>query len=130
MPMRDSLKHKSVLIYQFSDGNGSVEIRWDSYDAVERRHTYYYRIRTGPDFMSAVAHEADGPRSGSGDPISLPHALASVLDFLAAFAESRRYGTGPGDTDNWDLFPDHLAQWAEGMNDEFALAREEIDSRI
>ena len=130
--MRDSLKSKSVLTYSFADGNGRIEIRWDSFDAIERRHTYHTRISTEAAnsrpwslVADAWAHEFDGPRSGSGDPVSLPKALGTVLGFLGAFSESRLYGSES--SDNWNLFPDHLAAWAEAMADEFAMAREEIE---
>jgi len=122
--MRDSLKNKSVLVYSFADGNGRIEIRWDSYDAVERCDTYHTQISTEPGFLSA-AHEFDGPRFASGDQISLPKALGTVLSFLEAFSESRRAGNP--DSDNWGLFPDHLSEWAEAMRDEFEMAREEIE---
>lgn len=130
MAMRDSLKNKSVLSYTFHDGNGRIEIRWDSYDATERRHTYHYRIFTSGGLMNEVHHEADDLRSGSGDSINLPRALGTVLSFLDAFAEARVYGTASGRSrrpDNFDLFPEHLASWAESMHEVFGMAREEID---
>lgn len=124
MAMRDSLKNKSMLYYQFADGNGNIEVRWDSIDMTEKRHTYHVRIRTSGDMWTQVYDDTE-VRSGSGDPVSLPRALACVLSFLMAFSESRRYGDP--DSDNWNLFPDHLAMWAEGMYDEFSMALEEIE---
>jgi len=123
--MRDSLKSKSTLGYWFADGNGRIEIRWEEYDAVERRHTYHYRISTADLAIDAWNYQASDLRSGSGDPVSLPRALADLLSFLEAFSESRR--SGNPESENWNLFPDRLAAWAESMSDEFGMAREEIE---
>jgi len=123
--MRDSLKNKSVLTYSFADDNGRIEVRWDGFDAIERRHTYHYRIETGPDSLSQVSYETDDLRSGSDHPVSLPRALAGLLGFLSAFSEARR--EGDRGSENWSLFPDHLSAWAEAMLDEFTFAEEEIE---
>lgn len=122
--MRDSLKNKSALTYSFADGNGGIEVRWESYDAVERRHTYYCRVTADSNPLMQTSAETE-VRSESGDRISLPRALATVLSFLSAFSESRRNGNP--NSENWNLFPEHLANWAEAMADEFEMACEEIE---
>lgn len=51
---------------------------------------------------------------------SLQEGLCSLFNFLSAFAESRRYGMI--DSDNWDLFPNRLADWATQNSEEIGFA--------
>jgi hypothetical protein len=64
-------------------------------------------------------------RSGVGGG-SLVRGFESLLAFLVAFAEARRYGRGG--SDGWDLFPDELAEFAVRYSDEFGMLQYEIEN--
>jgi hypothetical protein len=107
------------LTYTFADGNGSASIEWASQDFVERRHTYRWTLDTGRGTFTD-----EDLRSGSGQPVDMPKMLACLFGFIAAFGEARDSGTEA--SDNWDLFPDAMGQWAVSMQDELSMAASEL----
>jgi hypothetical protein len=97
-------------------GDGTISIEYGG----ERRgrQVYHYAID-----IPGFEYEGDDIVSGIGGG-SLQYGLECLLSFLSAFAESRRYGNT--DSDNWDLFPDELADWAMANSDEFSLLELEL----
>lgn len=61
-------------------------------------------LAAGCDIHTGVGYDR-GPRE----------ALETLGSFVSAFAESRQYGSPA--SDNWDTFPDHLAEWAQTHDD-------------
>lgn len=60
---------------------------------------------------------------------SLQSALASLLSFLGAFAESIGYETRTGrDSENSDMFPAILRDWAYLHAEEFSILEDEIEN--
>lgn len=88
----------------------------------EGRAVYRYFI-DNPDFE----YENNDLRSGVGG-CSLQSGMESLLSFLGACAESRRYSRGRDCAgENADLFPDNVGQWAESVSDEISLLQCEIE---
>ena len=62
-------------------------------------------------------------RSGVGGFRSLVEAFEVYLCFMEAAADAYRYGPG---SDNYDIFPEHVMQWAAERADELAMARSQL----
>ena len=61
---------------------------------------------------------------------SLQSGLESLLAFLGACGEAWNYGNRTGnESENADLFPQHVALWCADNEDEFAMLGFEIDER-
>lgn len=58
--------------------------------------------------------------SGLGGPVDF---LENLLCFLSAAAEAYRYTMGGRDSDNSDLFPPHIMEWAYLNDDELSMAQ-------
>jgi hypothetical protein len=56
----------------------------------------------------------------------IQEALSSLLSFLVASAEAVRYGS---DSDNSDLFPKKVAEWAYMNSDELSMLSVELEER-
>lgn len=55
-------------------------------------------------------------------------AVATLLAFLGAWAESRAYTLSTGrESDNGDLFRPELGEWADANDDEFTMLRLELE---
>lgn len=83
---------------------------------------------------SKWCHEADDLQSGCNEvvgPASLQRGMATLLSFLTACAESRRYATrrygDPMNGENSNLFPPHVGEWAEQHSDELAMLEYELN---
>lgn len=102
---------------------GRVSVSPDRRDG--DRWRYRYRV-TIPD--GTVLAEADDLFSGASEyPTPLPVMAATLLGFLEAAAES--YATWMRTDvfgENYHLFPPRCVEWAYGMGDELAMAREEL----
>lgn len=59
---------------------------------------------------------------------SLQSGLASLLCFLSAFAEAVSYSQRTGrESENLDLFPESLREWAYANSDEFSMLLGELE---
>lgn len=69
--------------------------------------------------------------AGETNESALQSGFSSVLSFLGACAESRRYaarrGKDPQEGENSDLFPERVGQWAESVSDELSMMAYEIE---
>jgi hypothetical protein len=59
-------------------------------------------------------------RSGVGDPINARKAMATLINFLGAAADSYRHTMTGGHSDNADMFPPQVMEWAYEHDDELA----------
>ena len=72
-------------------------------------------------------YQDDQLRSGSGGFISTVAAFEAFLSFLEAAAEAEEYEVRTGmKSDNSDLFPPHVTEWALLNKDEMSLVHSEI----
>jgi hypothetical protein len=79
------------------------------------------------DNAGQVLDDATDLHSGIGDQIDSRRTLATLLSFLSAAAESYRHTmTGPS-SDNADMFPPDLMEWAYEHDDELAALALELD---
>lgn len=97
---------------------GRVSVIFDRYDG--ERVQYKWEVT---DENLNVLGEGDDLRSGSGEDVNYPKMLAALCGFLAACGEAQRYP----DSDNRDLFPPAVAEWAEANQDGLSMASEELD---
>lgn len=63
--------------------------------------------------------------SGVSQNPSAREMMPSLLGFLGACAESRKYGSP--ESENWNLFADPIAEWAAQNSDELVLAELELE---
>lgn len=70
--------------------------------------------------------QGDGPQTAS-DEANYTTAMETLLGFLEAGAESYRHTMSGGTSDNSDLFPPAVMEWAYMNSDELAMARGMID---
>lgn len=56
-------------------------------------------------------------------------AICSVLSFLGACAEGRQRETRGYESENADLFPQEIGEWAEQFSDEIGMLAVELDER-
>ena len=74
-----------------------------------------------------VLDDATDLRSGTGDPTDPRKAMVTLLGFLGAAAEAYRHTmTGQG-SENADLFPPDLTEWAYEHDDELAALALELE---
>lgn len=104
---------------------GNASILLDAVDTDRDGRTIYgYSIRIGG---VEPTHQARDLRSGCQGGTER-EGLASLLSFLSAAAESRRYRESTGqEGDNEDLFPAEIADWACQYSDEISVASIELE---
>ncbi len=77
------------------------------------------------DLPGGEEHAADDIESPRDD---LQAAFGSLLAFLGACAEGRSYATSTGrESENADLFPDAVGEWAQEFSNEIDSLRYEIE---
>jgi hypothetical protein len=59
-----------------------------------------------------VLDDATGIRSGAGDPLDSRKTMATLLSFLGAAADSYRHTMTGGRSDNANMFPPEVMEWA------------------
>lgn len=101
--------------------NSWVSIEYDGYRD-DGRTRYKYHI-DGPGLEHTSNDLASGCQGGS-----LQDGLRSLLGFLVACGEAYRYHMTTGvESDNYDLFPPNVAEWAYQNNDELAITALELE---
>lgn len=100
---------------------GSIGVKFDRWDG--SRAQYAWRIEVGDHAWAGT-----DLRMGDSSTLSCAEALASLLTFLSAFAESVAHTMRTGiDGDNLDLFPHGLRDWAYAVgSDEFAMMADDL----
>jgi hypothetical protein len=101
-------------------GDTFVSIEFGNETSDERIRYHYYL--DGPDW----SHESDDLTSGVGGG-SLQEGLSSLLSFLGAFAEAIQYSTNGRESENLDLFPEHVRDWASANSDEIGMLSCELE---
>jgi hypothetical protein len=101
-------------------GDGWVSIEYAG--GLDRRQMYHYCID-----LPGFEYEATDLSSGCGGG-TLQQGLESLLSFLGAFAESRRYGNP--ESDNWNMFPEKLAEWATENADEIGILASDLGETV
>lgn len=86
----------------------------------ERRQRYRWTWIAGSDEGLSFEESGDDLSSGVGGG-TLIKGFESLLSFLSAFAEARR-----PDSENHDMFPQSMREWAEECSDEIAMMELEI----
>lgn len=107
------------------DGTVSVWHEGPDYCPDDRAYRQRYAYRITADGWEYVGNDI---HSGCNAEPDVKSALATLLNFLGACAESRAYGARNGyDGENADLFPDHVGEWAETNSDEISCAAIELE---
>jgi len=104
-------------------GGATIGIDYKTHCDVEYRTRYRWTI----DLPNGEEFEGDDLMSGSGGG-SLQEGLLSLLSFLGAAGEGLGYETRTGrKSDNSDLFPAAVVEWAAQNSDEIAAAQWELE---
>lgn len=109
------------LTVTMDDDNGAASVEHIGTDG--EREQYRWALYDGPTIVAT----GDDLRSGSGAYVDLPGMLATLASFVGAFAESRSYGDP--DSENWTLFPDAAAEWADAYADDLYMLADDSDDR-
>lgn len=97
---------------QIGDGVISMEITGET---TERRTKYHYFID-----VQGFEHEGNDLKSGCGGG-SLQSGFESLLSFLGAAAEAYQCSMSGHESDNSDIFPPRIMEWAYANSDEIGL---------
>lgn len=93
-----------------------VSIEYSKEPGESRRVRYRYYIDDGP-----REYQADDLQSGAGGG-NLQAGLENLLAFLGAAGEAYNYKMRTGEeSDNGDLFPDWVSEWAYQNDDELSM---------
>lgn len=103
-------------------GEGWVSIEYDGWTNDGRRQ-YQYHVD-----IPGYSHSNNALSSGIVLNASLQSGLESLLTFLGAFAESVQYSERTGrESENGDMFPSELREWATENSDEFTMIQLELE---
>lgn len=105
------------------DAGATIHIEPHGRD-LENRAVCRYVIE---DNDGTVLDDATDLRSGAGDDFDARKMMATLLSFLAAAAESYRYTTYGQTSENADLFPPDVTEWAYQYDGELAALALELD---
>lgn len=98
---------------------------WQS-DDMAYRQRYGYVIVSASDATShGWRYDGNDIRSGCGAGIDVMDAAQTLVLFLGASAEAYRYGS---DSENYDLFPAHVMEWAYMNSDDIAVLSLDVDA--
>jgi hypothetical protein len=103
-------------------GKAFLSIEYSGLNSKRGRVGYLYHID-----LEDYAYTNHDLHSGCGGG-NLQQGLESLLSFLDAFAEACWYTTHQGHkSENTDLFPDELKEWAMCNSNEFGMLRLELE---
>ena len=88
----------------------------------DRGHRQHYRY-----YIDIGGREYTDDDLSSGCNHSLQNGLESLLSFLGACVEGRRYARTGRESENADLFPDWVGEWAEANSDEISMVACELE---
>jgi hypothetical protein len=110
------------LTYTFDESgdHSTISVEPIGRDPFDWRIQYRWTVTVG----NPVSQQWSGDEQRGPEPCDLPKALSATMSFLSAFAESRT--GGKPNSENWDLYPDSMAEWAMAMSDEITMAQVEI----
>lgn len=125
MLLHNPIMISSRLMPAVKVGNSTISVELSDYRNGRSAFTMYIDFADGSTFE---CDDLSSPRE------SLQEALSSYLSFLSASADAYRYQISTGrSSDNIDLFPPHVTEWAYQNSDELSmlsLELEENDSLI
>lgn len=104
-------------------GDSFISIGYSKRPTTEGRPYRFQCFIDTPEF-EYDDHELQSGRFSSG---GLQDGLVSLLSFLGAAAESYRYEMSGRKSDNSDLFPPHVMEWAYQHSSEIDMLRCEIE---
>lgn len=104
-----------------ADELGLVGVQFDRWDGSQPQYKWTVEI-------GGRVYSGTDLRMGSRTTLCAAEALATLLGFLAAFAESVDYTHRTGiEGDNLDLFPEELRDWAyEVGSDQFSMLADDL----
>jgi hypothetical protein len=111
----------SRLMAGIDVGDGTLSIEYGKHTDRHGRHTYSYAI----DIPALPDGYESSDLSGMGN---LQDGLKSLLAFLAAAAEAYRWNLRGGDSENSDLFPPEIMEWAYQNADEISMAELDLET--
>lgn len=97
------------------------------------RQCYAYTIVVPADeYGSHGAWRYDGNdiRSSCGAAVDVADMLRTLVSFLGAAAETYQSSMRGRDSENSELFPPHVAEWAYGVSDELSMLAEDPADRM
>jgi hypothetical protein len=105
----------------------SIGAEWQPEDSGYRQR-YAYTINPAHD---PWIYEGNDIRSGCGAVVDVADILRTLASFLGAAAEAYRYEMRRGSTsENSDLFPAHVNEWAYHFEDELSMLAEDPADRM
>lgn len=119
MTLREPVRITSRLLPGLTLGDSEISIEFGA-ETADGRIRYHYFI-DGP----GMEYENNDLKSGVGGG-SLLDGLKSLLSFLSAAADAVRYELSGRESDNSDLFPEPVMQWAYGHQSELECIELEL----
>ena len=111
----------SRLMAGIDVGDATISIEYGRAQGRHGRHTYSYAI----DIPALPDGYESSDLSGMGN---LQDGLKSLLASLAAAAEAYRYTMRGGHSDNSDLFPPEIMEWAYQNADGISMAESDLET--
>lgn len=118
---------KSLAISDAEGIQGYLRVRYLEYSS-EGRPVYHYRIE---DAAGQPLDEGSDLRGGVGDEVNAVKAMATLLGFLGAAAESYEHDMRTGrEGENTGLFSERAVEWAYQMSEALEVAAMEMDAAM
>lgn len=120
MKLHDPIVITSRLLPGVRIGDAEVSIQYDRVSRDGRTVYGYFIDQPGHTYI------ASDLRSGVGGG-SLQYGLSQLLGFLSAAAEAYGYELRGGESDDGDMFPKAVTEWAYRYADEISMLQLEIE---
>ena len=117
------ISSRLMAAVRVGDAGGTVHIEPRGRDHVDRA-VWRYVIE---DNDGTILDDGTDLRSGVGDDFDARKTMATLLGLLGAAAESYRYTMYGQTSENVDLFPPDVTEWAYQYDDELAALALELD---
>lgn len=122
MKLNSPFEISSRLLPALRVADATISIDFAKRDGREGRTRYQWYIDT-PDFEATGNDLQSGCQGGS-----LQEGMASLLSFLSACGEALNYSDRTGhESDNADLFPRNVAEWAQSHYEELSMLAIELE---
>lgn len=105
-------------------GDATLSIEYSHNQGPHGRHNYSYAIDFNPPLPGHPYGYENTDLSGIG---GLQDGLRDLLAFLGAAAESCRYTMSGHESENSDLFPPEIMEWAYRNADEISMAELDLE---
>ena len=118
----------------FADGS-LVSVWWlgaeyQPEDRADRQRYGYSIIGPAEDQRHSWQYVGDDIRSGCDAEPNVTEAAETLFSFLYAAAEAYRYGMSGGTSENDDLFPEHVMEWAYMNDDAISMVSLELSETM